>query len=383
MLCRSLAALLLLSAPAIAREHHLLMRIAVVGGCRLQRKDVKKQARTNPSSATYNQLVQTLHDLSQLTTPPRYTFFTGDIVNNLIADQGEVLSGQLNGWIQIVRHSTLWKKSEFVCMPGNHEVLEWIGEDGEVPNPPCYPIWQGFVKGHGLARHGGNGPKGGGADHLVGDQSSTTYSFTDNHVHFVVVNTDSLSTAMDPQTGHPYGSWIPIHWIERDFRRAEADPDVRTILMLGHKPLHQRSLGAEHTPIELPLSKRLEHLMLTTPKFRAYLTGHEHLWRANRIRARGPWQLIMGNAGTKPDEPWLSHGYFGFTLFNLYSDGDVGVVDCRRPIPKPYYGPATPAVRQPEWLLSAGPPRSTARKLGGGAKPPEPPAPRVQPTPTP
>jgi hypothetical protein len=351
-----------LSRPLQAKtKHTLLVRFAVMGGCRLEQEDVVKQLKSNPSSANLAELQQTLADLNRLTSPPRFTFFTGDIVTNLITDRGQTLSFQLNAWIKIVDRAPIWKKTELACIPGNHEVLRYIGKSQEVPNPSTYPIWQGFVKNHQLARRGGNGPTQSSfpTDRLIGDQSYTTYSFTADHTHFVLVNTDSLSSVVNPKTKHLYASWVPLHWLQKDFQAAQADPDVKAIVMLGHKPLHQRALGAHHTPIvsgqKLAISKSLERLMVTTPKFRAYLTGHEHLWKAARISPRGPWQIIMGNGGTLPDKPFLTHGWFGFTLFNVYDDGDIGVVDCRRPIPKPYYGRARPAVRQAEWLMSAGP----------------------------
>jgi len=344
-------------------DQEIEVSFAVIGGSRLGAEDVVRQRLSNPSSANLLEVHQTFEDIVKLPVIPRFTFMTGDMVNNLAVDHGETLRYQLEAWEQVVKDSVLWDRSELIPMAGNHEVLKVIGPNREVPNPACYPIWERFVRDHGMARHGGNGPtdRPPNLDHLVGEQRYSTYSFDYKSVHFLVVSTDSLSNVINPHARHPYSGWIPVHWITRDLAAAQANTAIHSIFMLGHKPLREPFLGEEHTPIanarKHQLSMRLESLMLATPKFRAYLTGHEHLWEAAQIDPGGPWQFIIGNGGTVLNHSFVRlGGYDGFTVVNVYKDERVGLVNYRRPVPKPRYceGTTTAALPQPEMIL---PPR--------------------------
>lgn len=340
----ALCALALASAVR-ADDDPVILRFAVMGGCRMNTKDWLQQGSSNPSSANVPQLRQTLADLAALPDVPSPFFLTGDIVDNLADDDGRTLRAQLDAWRALVTASPLWGRTDLIAMPGNHEMLLMPGAKPEVPNPATARIWEAFTRERGINAPAGNGPLAdsatGRADLLAADQSRTTFSFTRAGLHFLCVNTDTPTVARDPATGKPFAGWIPLHWIQADLAAAQADPAVRAIFLLGHKPLGDPEASEEQSPIvnsaPYKLSDGLRAALLATPKVRAYLTGHEHLWQAERLAGpTSPWQIIIGNGGSKLSKHWFreGHHYFGFTVVTVRASGAVTVASYRRDCPE-------------------------------------------------
>ena len=355
---RSAVALLLLLPCGLfaeGRTQDVVLSFAVMGGCRMSTKDLIQQGSTNPSSANVPQLKRTLADLAGLRPVPSPFFCTGDIIDNLVPDAGQTLQSQLRAWKGLVAASPVWGHTELVVLPGNHETLMKRTVKPELPNLATYPVWSREFAGGGFNTSAGNGPLEGGLDRLSVDQNTTTFSYDRNGVHFVCVSTDSPTSEVDPATGSPYTGWIPINWIRDDIDRAQLNPAVRQIFMLGHKPTKQPQMAEEGDAIQSNLSEQLVQSFLSHSKFRAYLTGHEHLWDAHRLAGQGtPWEIIIGNGGSKLNKHWKQPGqhYFGFTIVNVYRDGRVGIVNYRRPCPESYFSEDTqPAKPDAEFFL--------------------------------
>ena len=340
----------------------------IVLGCnRLQHSDWDKS--TNPSSANVPQLRQTFADITRLNPIPPFVFFTGDLVLNLAQDDGETLRGQLNAWAQLYRGDTsgIAQQTTLVPLTGNHGLLQEIKSDEskgaklEVLNPAAFPVWLAWLSSNGFDQFAGNGPTNAAPnlDLLSGDESRLTYSFDVGGVHFIVLNTDSLTTNLNI-------GWIAYNWIEEDIFKAQKNKDIKSIFVLGHKPIIAPKEAVEPgNAIINPLSFQLASLLNRSSKVKAYLCAHAHLWEARQLGdSNAAWQVIAGNGGSQLEKSWNPPGgpYYGFTLVRLYQNGKVGVVSYGRPVPDPYFADsAQPALAQPEIILN--------RNHGGGRKP--------------
>ena len=154
-----------------------------------------------------------------------------------------------------------------------------------------------------------NGPKPdhhGNPDHLADDQSRMTYSFNIGEVHFIVINTDTLTTEKDTH-GHSYPGWVPYNWIEQNVRSAQANRNVSAIFLIGHKPIMPHPQHEEDAILntkEHPLGDHLQDLFQANDKVRAYLCAHEHLWHRSPLnKDKHVWQVI---AAIVPGTPYLT-----------------------------------------------------------------------------
>ena len=266
------------------------------------------------------------------------------------------------------------EKTTLVPLPGNHEMLKKVGDDKdrdeeiEVPNPATNARWLKWLRDSGFDSFAkvANGPTDAppNPDKLADDQSEMTYSFNLGDVHFVVINTDTLTTDIDKDTKAPHIGWVPYHWIEADIRSAQANPKLSAIFLIGHKPIMDRPRSEEDAVLNTknhPLGDQLQTMFKANDKIRAYLCAHEHFFDCSRLeKAPQVWQVIAGNAGSKLNGKWDPTGgtFFGFSQINVYSSGKVVLVNYKRPTPKPpqkYFegAPVSPSVAQaqPELIL--------------------------------
>jgi hypothetical protein len=348
--------LVALPRPALTRPDEVRSSFAYVGCNRIQHSDWKKIESTDPSSANQPQLTQTLQDIAGLSPAPQFFFFVGDLVVNLEPDQGTVLKQQLDAWMPIFDASPALTRTTLVPLPGNHEMLQKVNGT-EIPNPATDPIWVTWLRENRLDGCAGNGPMPAGTnpDLLVDDQSRISYSFDHDTIHFVLLNTDTAN--IPNQAG-----WIAYNWIASDLRKAQRNPNINAIFVLGHKPIHVPDEAAESedaildTP-QYPLATALLRLLRGTPKVKAYLCAHAHEWEARRLGGSGGvWQVIAGNGGSELEPDWHPAGgtFYGFTLVKLYTSGKVSVTSFQRPVPEPYFSadpPPSPAQPQPELFL--------------------------------
>jgi len=311
------------------------------------------------------QLQQTLADIQTLPVKPDYFFFVGDLVLGMQPDNGQTAAAELNAWKTLVDQSHFADSHiELVPLPGNHEAdaSQEVspGNYVEYPDSANLSAWVAWLAANHLAKasNGPSGPKALQRDLLAEDNNQTqTYSFDDlkSGVHYVVLNTDSLSTVANPLLADKtVASWAPLHWVERDFAKASKNRKIKRIVVLAHKPLVLNNPGphdivyntAPHT-----LGDALLKLFGDTPKFAGYFCAHAHEWLyTDKIGPKhNVTQVIAGNGGSELEGDWNPEGgpYFGFTVVNLYDDETVGVVSYTRPAPDPYNAPAPQPAAKP------------------------------------
>ena len=321
----------------------------------------------NMSSSTTNipQLQQNAADIAALPHKPDYSFILGDLVSAEpnFADQGATLQAQLNAWIGVFQGFPNGGAINLVPLPGNHE-MNMLVEPApsqktwyETPYSYSYSVWKAWTTTNYLFPFEANGPKPTGAnpDRLVQDESRFTFSFDWGAVHILVINTDTLSTALDPTNNAPYAGWIPINWITADLAAAQYNPKISTILVMGHRPIEPAAFDTSkdeptilNTPY--PLASRLAALLQKTPKVKAYFCSHLHAFTAFKLTdAPRVWQVVAGNGGAQPyAAKWSPTGdpFFGFAEVRLHQSGRLTVAAYGRAIPSPYFGgtPVAPAV---------------------------------------
>lgn len=368
ILCGSLGVLVigLMPAPANSadpKDPKLKLSFVFMGCNRVDHKDWDPKA--NPSSANLPQLKQSFADIAALDPAPALFFFTGDLVMNLAEDKGDTLKGQLAAWTDVyTKHGPAKGKTTLVPLPGNHEMLMEIkldkkDKDGkhikeEVPNKHSDSVWLDWLKTSKFDTYAkvANGPKPDKAneDKLVNDQSQLTYSFDAGDIHFVVINTDTISSAVDKETKYPFAGWVPYNWIKKDVEAAQANPKISAIFLLGHKPIMDNPKKEEDSILNAGkhmLGDALQQLFKANAKVRAYLCAHEHVWdRSPLPLAPKVPQVVAGNAGSPLNASWAPKGgvYYGFTEIRVYDNGKVDLVNHKRPLPpgKQKYFEGTP-----------------------------------------
>ena len=317
-----------------------------------------------PSSTNIPQLTRNVEDLASLDPKPAVSFMMGDLVMNFAGDQGQNLAGQLEAWQTVFGAIPGVGSLNFVPYLGNHESCEFnVPTSSQWPNPYSFPTWDAWAARNRYDRYAGNGPSPAGEnlDLLVQDERNRSYSFTLGNVRFLVVNTDTLATPLDPATQKPYFGWIPLHWIESELAKAENDRTIEHVFVMGHRNLVSPSWTAGENELPVldtpawPLASSLSKAMKASSKVRAYMCGHIHCQDLARLEnGTGTWQVITGSTGSPLDPDWKPAGgtYFGFRVVNIYSDGKVGLVDYTRPTPPPpqkYYQdvPVAPPAAEP------------------------------------
>lgn len=341
--------------PAWVAEEPIVYRFAVTGCNRLGFGELSLD---NPSSANRAQLLADLTEIPQQNPQPRFLFFAGDLVTNL--DPGTAtLETQLTAWLELFNGSPL-SQSPVALVPftGNHEILlsrkdPDTGEFVEFPNPATLPVWVNLMEAF-IPGADGPTPAPPNADSLIADESRLSYTFQDQDILFVVLNTD---TFIDDTT---LGD-VPLNWLEEQLDLAQNDAGVNHVFVLGHKPV-QSPPGADEPPgpgsIRTDEKAAFEQLLAGHSKVRAYLCAHAHLWE-HRLLIGGVPQVIAGNAGSQVEPPFddTGRGYFGYTLVNLQASGAFSIESWGRPIPDPYNAPAPqpPAGLRVKKLLKGSP----------------------------
>ncbi len=355
----ALAAALSMSPAGAADADKVVFSFAFVGCNRLDKAGVK--ATGSASSANVGQLLQTIQDLNNTSPPPDLLILAGDVVKAKKSGT-KVLKQQLADWTKLVK-GQLKHKTQLVAFTGNHELLMsgTDDDDNEVPNPPAYAYWQQAMKPF-IA--GKDGPKKGGADALADDEQRLSYTFGQHGVLFVVLNTDTM---IDATTAGD----VPANWLAGKLAAAQQDKKVDHIFVMGHKPLVVPGKTPDSGQSNIRQSQGgTVYGLLNTPdpkhpteatKVRAYLAAHAHEWNyqpnlGSTFGSGSVPQIIAGNGGSPPEGKWdKDHGYFGYTLVQVWQSGKVSAQSFGRAIPDPYYlqtpapAPAT-AQGQAIWL---------------------------------
>lgn len=344
----------------------------VVVGCNQVGWPASREGRLLIGSSTANepQLEQTLRDVAALPRRPEYFFLVGDLVRN--ETSGEVLAGQLEAWQRLWSASPLAASAvRLVPIPGNHELNRAVQSSAEnwyeVPDPDAAAVWRTWVDSRGGPHPTDTGPTvaSHGADLLVGSGGSLSWWFDaedarGGSIRFVVLDTDSRSTAMPPDEclqeppdavefegrrvpgtrGLMVPGWTPVSWLDETL---EASETSSRIFVLGHKPIlwpedadpasfDSDGNGSIFNCGEHRLAASMCELLGERESIVAYLCAHRHRWSYATI-AGGVRQLIAGNGGSLLDEGVPQE--FGFTVIELWRSGRVTATSWTRPAPTP------------------------------------------------
>ena len=317
-----------------------VLTFAFFGCNRVDKKDIDPAR--NPSSANRAQLQRTLLEVAALR--PALLFAGGDLVNGYADDDGTTLSSQLDAWS--AQLGAFPRRVGLVPLPGNHELNKKPG-DQRLPSTLTYPRWKAWLAGSGFL-YGTNGPTPASdpQDALVLDESKMSFTLDRKGVRFIVLNTDTRTTRKDPTTGTALG-WIPAVWAGRELARAERDPRVRAVFVIGHRNLVDPSEGKGDAPIDPVAAGRLIGAMRGKAKLRAYVCAHVHAWNVRPIPGTGAVQIVSGDGGSKLEKG--ARPEFGWVEIRVRADGSAGYVHHRRPVPEPYDAPvAEPSVADAE-----------------------------------
>jgi hypothetical protein len=318
-----------LLASSIFSDKDVEFSFVVIGCNRVDKADLNAN---NPSTANIEQLNRTFQEVAQLSPPPKFLFFAGDLVFGYTKDT-EVLESQLRAWLDLYKKSALaGSPTTLIPIPGNHEVQD----DKKVAFAGAEQTWLKVMAPY--LRYGGNGPKAGGEDGLKTDQSSLTYSFDYKDTHFVLLDTDPVGK-----------DWsVPTKWIAQDLSAAKAR-DQKHIFAIGHKPAIAYPKASYDPPAEkedglgriYPKMRDEFWQSLVDHKAEAMLASHEHIYR----RVKGPggdtWQITAGNGGSIIDKisdtQTASNNFYGFTQVEVHNDARVIVKSYGRDIPAAGY----------------------------------------------
>ena len=251
---------------------------------------------------------------------------------------------QLQAWKNEFRRSPLYNSGvTLVPVVGNHEVLLSLQDPTtklwhDSPNPPAAKAWREVMKPL-LKWRDGPTMEGPNRDSLTLSQEEFSFTVREQNTLFILLNTDTFVDNVT--TGD-----IPLHWLEKKLAEGQADPTVEHIFVMGHKPLIRPDLMAwiiRDEEVEPALK-----LLNSTPKVRAFLTSHYHLWDY-RLMPGGIPQIIAGNGGSVLKGPFVDRevGYYGYTYVDVMKNGEIVVESWGRPVPEPY----SSMERQPEATL--------------------------------
>ncbi|MDB5274540.1 MAG: hypothetical protein JWO58_2907 [Chitinophagaceae bacterium] len=279
-------------------------------GC--NRVDDPDTTANKPSTANVYQLNRMFSEVSQLSPLPDYLLFTGDMVVGYVNDTVK-LANQLRGWIVLYKASPLFGKStQLVAIPGNHET-----QNKAAGKKSFAAAERTFVREMSEFILGSNGPLATGlvpgTDSLITNQDKLSYSFDHKGDHFVILNTDPVGR----------DGTVATHWVKQDVTTARAN-GARHIFAFGHKPAYASVIKQTDGLI---VRKDLRDSFWTTlenNQGEAMFCAHNHLWEQQQPHAGKTWQIIAGNGGSNL-ETSTPNPYFGYTLVNVYTNGEVEV----------------------------------------------------------
>jgi len=320
-------------------------------GCnRIDPKDWN--ATTNPSSANLPQLRKNLSDIAALN--PNEVFFGGDLVIGYADDKGEILRKQLGAWVAEVKAEPKGDKSEYIAISGNHELNRKV-ENQKLPNPACDSVWSEIVKNAGFIPTDSVGPTPATSpdDRLVSDQTALNFSFNRGPVHFIVLNTDTRVSQIDAETKQTKIAMVPVKWVADDLAKAQRDPKISSVILLGHRNIVDGVTAAGDAPIDPVAAHELIDVLDSYSKVRAYICAHVHAFDITTFGKTHIHQVIFGNGGSSLEKKWKPKEgrTFGFGFFKVYSSGKVVVVPYLRPEPANYMDITVPKAQPQAELI--------------------------------
>ncbi len=309
----------------------------VVVGCnRVSKSDV-----TDASTANVYHLNRTFLEVSQMNPLPKYLFLSGDIILGYTNGDTVTLASEYAAWTQLYLNSPLAATSvKLVVMPGNHEV-----ENNSSATQALVAAERTFVREMQPYIIGNNGPVATGlipgTDSLTTDQSQLSYSFnyknlSDKNDHFVIVDTDPVGR-----------DWrAPYRWVNTDVTAAR-QAEARHIFAIGHKPAYPSGLSPTDGLVMYPYQRDMFWDALQSNRSEVMFAAHNHTWDTVHYNYAQPalstWQVVAGNAGSSPTGGWAAP-YFGYTVVNIYTSGQVIAQSMGRDINAATYTASIPTV---------------------------------------
>lgn len=302
------------NAKSNEEEPTIVSSFVFVGCNRVDRSDKNNSAATDASTANLAALKRIYKDITELEHQPELFFFLGDLV--LGESTLTNLEDQLSAWVQLYENTAFSKIStsgiELVAVPGNHEMLTYadygVSGHDEWPLKGATDIWMKYMSPYIPTD----------CEHISGPDAlnnRATFSFVRNNIGFVVMNTDTYNA---PTKESPYGleGQIPLKWIETKVKAFQADPTVKHIFVLGHKPYYVK--GQPQTGHEgIPDGPKLWPLLYES-RVAAMLSAHVHDYYREQPNGDGTYQIIAGNGGS----PGTAK-FFGYSIISILSDGTL------------------------------------------------------------
>jgi hypothetical protein len=258
-----------------------------------------KAAPTHPSTVATEQVRRTLKDLRVIPEGARLMVSLGGLVSPA---KGEELAARLDAW-----HA--WLKSEV-----KHPELTAVAGPEVVGSTPTWIQWGAkenyFKIAPGRTR----------AD-FVRDAAGVRF------------------LGLDTETPGPNGQtpWIDVDWLKAQLAEAQSSPRVRTVVVLGHRPLTApASVETTETMAAMVGSKTWQEarrLLEATPKVVAYFCGSPAVYDVAVFGdARRLHQVVLGNGGGPLEPDWRPAGgpYHGFGILAVYQNGAVEFVPALR-----------------------------------------------------
>lgn len=287
------------------QKPHFKYSFVVVGDCRVANKDTLN----DPSTTNQYQLKRLFSEVAAINPPPKYLFFTGDLVMGYLKNDTVKLAHELEEWKKIYLNSPLAKTSvKLIVIPGNHETDEKINGH-KLSQAANERVFIRVMKDY-LGNT--NGPKATGylpgTDSLLTDQSQLTCSFNAENDHFVMMNTDPCGR----------DSRVPWHWLKNDLRTAEIS-GAQHIFLFCHKPFFHSHFTDEKALGEHEADRDSAWAAITKYNSDLLFCSHNHLWDTLQPPPGPTVEVIAGNAGAPPDKNWPDQ-YFGYTLVKVGED---------------------------------------------------------------
>lgn len=293
-----------------ATNDPVVYSFVVVGCNRVDKADTNTS--TNPSTANLAQLNRTFAEVAALTPKPDLFFFAGDLVMGYSPDS-ILLAKELRAWKANYEASPLKAAGiELIAIPGNHESQnEQKIATGEAERQ-WLQIMAPYIKGN-------NGPKANpsGPDNLRTDQSKLTYSFDFKDAHFVIIDTDPSERDWRP----------PSHWIAGDVAAAHANPSIKHIFAISHKPAYAWDYNLKDGKNDgldtFHYNREILWNAFEKNNVEAMICAHNHVYHAFRPNNK-TWMIIAGNGGSKLEKNVQPKDqFYGFTLVQVLSSGAV------------------------------------------------------------
>lgn len=307
-------------------------------GC--NRVDNAQAGGADSSTANVYHLNRTFSEVAQMNPLPKYFFFVGDLILGYTDGDSVILANEYNAWKQLYLNSPLASTSvQLVVMPGNHEV-----ENNSTSTQALASAERTFVREMQPFILGNNGPKATGlvpgTDSLITDQSQLTYSFdyknlSSKNDHFVVVNTDPV--------GRDFIA--PFHWVDSNLTAARNNPETRHIFVFGHKPAYPSGSSPTDGLTMYPTYRNNFWNALENNRAEAMFSAHNHTWDTIHYLSYPKtiaWQVIAGNGGSPPASSF-NPAYYGYTVVNIYTNGQVTLQNMGRTISAATYTASVPA----------------------------------------